>query len=174
MERYRAQSVSVRARRAHASARAHSQRKRSLLCETVNATKTTTTQTITTLSPKQILLQNHRDILHQHPFWACQMLISSVLTVKFLSLVARDMIINLNTSKRVASSLFTLGKSYLFDDHQKNQHALRKQPNDTVRSAEYLVHNWLDALFARAQMILLWHDRTSSCFILAVFLISFR
>lgn len=103
------------------------------------------------------------------------MLISSILTVKFISLFTKDMIINLNTSKKIASNLLALGRSYLLDkQHLRSSDVVRASGEKQVQSTEYLVHNWLESLFARAQMVVLWHDKTSSFFSLAVFLVSFR
>lgn len=103
------------------------------------------------------------------------MLVSSIVTVKLLSILTKGMI-NLGPTKRIASNLILLSKSYLFDEVGALRTPGCKRNHDVQdeNSTEYLVQNWLESLFARFQMIVLWHDKTLSFIVLTTFLASFR
>lgn len=48
-----------------------------------------------------------------------------------------------------------------------------KNEEQTPASTEYLVHNWLEALFTWFQMIILWHDPLASIMAISSLLTSF-
>lgn len=100
------------------------------------------------------------------------MLISSIVTVKIAYALAKDMV-NFEAAKRLAPNLIDSSRRWLLDTiqnqlHHSNQQAIEtndeeedKKNQDSV-STEYLVHNWLEALFAWFQIVILWHEPSVS------------
>lgn len=117
------------------------------------------------------------------------MLISSIVSVKIAYALAKDMV-NFEAAKRLAPNLLDSSKRWLLDTIQNHQNHYQRfqqrrattnegdgeeayeQERDKV-STEYLVHNWLEALFAWFQIIILWHEPRVSLGAISGLLISF-
>lgn len=92
------------------------------------------------------------------------MLISSIVTVKIAYALAKDMV-NFEAAKRLAPNLIDSSKRWLMDTIQKQSGQQETHANDEEAkknqdsvSTEYLVHNWLEAMFAWFQVVVLWHE----------------
>lgn len=79
-------------------------------------------------------------------------------------------------TKSLVLNLLTTGRRILSDSMQ-NVDPLSRKPKAQERrhpeSTEYLVHNWLEGLFAWFQMIILWHDPYQTIFVLSGLFSSF-
>lgn len=109
---------------------------------------------------------------------------------KVTTALAKEMVYS-ETTKRVVPSIFQTGRQWLLDSitNQRlasNQQNLEDDNDDDARgsreivekleaeaSTEYLVHNWLEALFAWFQVIVLWHEPYVSICALSGLLTSF-
>lgn len=92
----------------------------------------------------------------------------SLISLKLASVLAKDML-NFDVTKR---ALNYAGKqivqlSVLINNQSNQAKDLAARPNQAAQlanSTEYLVYNWLEALFAWIQMVVLWHDpKVSLC-----------
>lgn len=110
------------------------------------------------------------------------MLISSFVTIKAACALSKDMV-NFEAAKRLAPNLMDSGRRWLLETIQNQQRLINQQPvenndeedknnQDTV-STEYLVHNWLEAMFAWFQIIVLWHEPSVSLCAISGLLSSF-
>lgn len=90
------------------------------------------------------------------------MLISLVSLKLVASALTKEMV-NFETARRITPNLFNAGKRLILGSLQANKLADAAASNPlSDTSTEYLVHNWLEALFAWFQMVVLWHDPTVS------------
>ena len=97
------------------------------------------------------------------------MLISSLVAIKIAYGLAREMV-NLEAAKRLAPNLFFETSRRLLSDiiNKQSDHETVDQNEEEVKnnqdsvSTEYLVHNWLEALFAWFQIVILWHEPSVS------------
>lgn len=100
----------------------------------------------------------------------------SLLSLKLASLLARDML-NFEVTKRAlnyASKQVTVQLSALiYNQASQSEHTISNQSDLPVDSTEYLVYNWLEALFAWIQMVVLWHDPKVSLYAISGLLSSF-
>lgn len=85
----------------------------------------------------------------------------SLLSLKLASVLARDML-NFDLTKRALNSagkqVINLSALIYNQASQARQTTNTNQNQNPVESTEYLVYNWLEALFAWVQTVVLWHD----------------
>lgn len=105
-------------------------------------------------------------------------MISSSLTISAklaTKLIAKDMV-NFELAEKVAPGLLTTGKQWMLEsihnvasslklgdvglsrDSDENLEERQRQQQQHASSAEYLVYNWFESLFAWFQVIILWHE----------------
>ena len=99
--------------------------------------------------------------------------------------------VNLEAAKKAAPSLLVAGRQWLLDSindfasstgRSEADRASSEEPSTLnkksgqqpqIASTEYLVYNWLESLFARFQVVVLWHEPIMSLFVTSGLLISF-
>lgn len=91
--------------------------------------------------------------------------------------------VNLEAVKSVAPKLLLAGKQWIIDSLNQHHQSLNEKSNvagtDEVNkqiqtaSTEYLVHHWLEAMFAWFQVVVLWHEPYVSVCALSGLLSSF-
>lgn len=99
----------------------------------------------------------------------------SLLSIKLASVLARDML-NFDVTRRVlnsASKQVVHLSALIYNQAIQPGATLSNQGNLPVDSTEYLVHNWLEALFAWVQTVVLWHDPAVSLLAISGLLSSF-
>lgn len=104
------------------------------------------------------------------------MLISSLISLKITQLILVREMINLEIPRRITSNLLHLGKQFVLSSLQKvptNHDVANAGSSSSNRSAEYIIHHWLEALFAWFQMIILWHEPMASVCAFTGFFASF-
>jgi hypothetical protein len=99
------------------------------------------------------------------------MLTSSIVAFKIAYALTKDMV-NFEAAKRLAPNLLDTGRRWLFETVQNPQNQSDQEVANTdgeeetknrdSASTEYLVHNWLEALFAWFQIVILWHEPSVS------------
>lgn len=93
------------------------------------------------------------------------MVIGTAVAGKIAYALAKDMV-NFEAAKRFAPNLIGSSRRWISEAIQQHRGYQQVDEDDeeegksarNTGSTEYLVHNWLEALFAWFQVVILWHE----------------
>lgn len=85
-------------------------------------------------------------------------LLTATLALKLETIKLTRNMVNLDISKRLGLNLYQAGRRLILSSIHNGQLLDASSQEAQTASTEYLLHNWLEALFVWTQMVILWHD----------------